>query len=67
MSVSVTTAVDSPPARYSDVLAARGYEYGNHYPPHDARARELGWLVESAVEEFAKWRHPRVLPQMKVL
>jgi phage terminase large subunit len=52
--------------RYFEVLEARGYDYGNHYLPHDARARELV-AGRSAVEEFAKWQFPRVLPQMKVL
>lgn len=53
-------------SRYFDVLGTRGYNYGNHYLPHDARARELV-AGRSAVEEFAKWQYPRVLPQMKVL
>lgn len=36
---------------YAQVLAARGYKYGTHYLPHDARARDLG-TGRTRVEAF---------------
>jgi hypothetical protein len=45
---------------YAQVLAARGYTYGTHYVPHDARARDLGTgrtRIETLQQLTGRWPH----------
>jgi phage terminase large subunit len=58
-------ANSQPLAHYFEVLESKPYEYGEHYLPHDARAREL-IAGRTRAEEFARWQMPRILPMMKV-
>jgi len=53
---------------YAAVLASRGYDYGTHYLPHDAQARQLGsgrslWETLNALTN----RVPRILPKQNVM
>jgi phage terminase large subunit len=53
---------------YAAVLASKNYEYGTHYVPHDAMARDLGsgrTRVETLKEHTGKF--PRVLAQNDVM
>lgn len=53
---------------YAAMLAARGYTYGTHYLPHDARARDLG-TGRTRVETFRQLtgQMPTILPQGNVM
>jgi len=56
-----------PLSHYFGVLKDRGYKYGEHFLPHDAKASEL-IAGRTRVEEFAKSvQMPRVLPMLKVM
>jgi phage terminase large subunit len=53
---------------YAAVLMARGYTYGRHYVPHDAKARDLGTgrtRVETMRTLLGRW--PDVLAQNDVM
>ena len=53
---------------YAAVLAAKGYQYGHDYLPHDAKARDLG-TGRTRIETFRELtgRVPRVLRAGKVM
>jgi hypothetical protein len=54
-------------AHYAAVLAARGYRYGDHWVPHDAKVKELGTgrtRVETLISMNLK---PKVVPDHKVM
>lgn len=53
---------------YAAVLAAKGYQYGHDYLPHDAKARDLG-TGRTRIETFRDLtgRVPRVLRAGKVM
>lgn len=40
---------------YADVLRAKGYDYGTHYLPHDARAKTLASGGKSVIEQLAEF------------
>jgi phage terminase large subunit len=45
---------------YAQVLAGKGYAYGTHYVPHDARARDLGTgrtRIETMQQLTGRWPH----------
>lgn len=45
---------------YAQVLAGKGYSYGTHYVPHDARARDLGTgrtRIETLQQLTGRWPH----------
>jgi phage terminase large subunit len=45
---------------YAQVLASKGYSYGTHYVPHDARARDLGTgrtRIETMQQLTGRWPH----------
>jgi len=53
---------------YASVLSARGYDYGTHYLPHDAQARQLGsgrslWETLNSLVNSV----PRILPAQNVM
>lgn len=53
---------------YAQVLAGKGYTYGTHYVPHDARARDLGTgrtRIEALKELTGRW--PSVLAAGSVM
>lgn len=53
---------------YAQVLNGKGYEYGRHYVPHDAKARDLGTgrtRLETMKGLFGRW--PDVLRQNDVM
>lgn len=55
-------------AHYAQVLASKGYTYGTHYLPHDAKAKDLGTgrtRVETINQLTGKW--PTVLRQGDVM
>lgn len=50
-------------SHYVDVLAAKGYRYGDDYVPHDAKVRELG-TGRTRVETLQSLgRKPKLIPQ----
>lgn len=53
---------------YAAELAARGYNYGIEYLPHDAAARELGSgrAIQETLRTLTR-RHPRILPAQNVM
>ena len=53
---------------YAQVIEGRGYKYGRHYLPHDARARDLG-TGRTRIETFKQLtgKMPYVLPQGNVM
>lgn len=55
-------------AHYAAMLTARGYTYGTHYLPHDARARDLG-TGRTRIETFRTLtgQMPVVLPPGRVM
>jgi len=57
---------NQPLAHYASVLSARGYRYGDHWVPHDAKVRELGTgrtRIETLKELGVK---ARLVPDHKV-
>lgn len=53
---------------YAQVLTSKGYRYGTHYVPHDARARDLGTgrtRIETMQQLTGRW--PHVLPPGEVM
>jgi hypothetical protein len=56
-----------PLSHYASVLAARGYRYGDHWLPHDAKVKELGTgrtRVETLMSLNVK---PRIVPDAKIM
>jgi phage terminase large subunit len=54
-------------AHYADVLAKRGYKYGKHWLPHDARAKTLSSNGKSTVEQlFALGIKGTIAPMLSV-
>lgn len=54
---------------YADVLATRGYKYGTHWLPHDARAKTLASGGKSTIEQLAEFvglESLRIVPMLSV-
>lgn len=52
---------------YASVLFAKGYKYGDHWVPHDARVKELG-TGRTRVETLISLKlPPRIVPDHKVM
>lgn len=54
---------------YCDTLLAKGYEYGMHYLPHDARAKTLASGGKSIQEQLAVrlgWGNIRIVPGLSL-
>lgn len=47
---------------YAEMLAAKGYEYGDDWVPHDARVRELGTGRTRVETLISLGRKPRLVP-----
>jgi len=54
---------------YAEVIGGKGYEYGVHWLPHDAKAKTLAAQGKSIQEQLANtlgWGHVRIVPRLSV-